>query len=106
MAKYYVYVIELDEKVSNHKKFRIKNPKYIKGNGCVYVGQSTRMPKIRFEQHKEGYKANYFAKVYGVRLVPNLYEKYNPIPTRKDAENIEIMIGKALRQKHIGVWYN
>ena len=53
MKKYYVYVIELEEKVTNHKKFRQKNPKYIKGNGCVYVGQSARKPEIRFEQHKK-----------------------------------------------------
>ena len=38
MKKYYVYIFELDEKVTNHKKFRLKNPKYIRGNGCVYVG--------------------------------------------------------------------
>ena len=59
MKKYYVYVIELDEKVATHKKFRHKNPKYIRGTGCVYVGQSARKPEIRFEQYKEGYKANY-----------------------------------------------
>ena len=106
MAKYYVYVIELEEKVAEHKKFRIKNPRYIKGNGCVYVGQSSRTPQMRFEQHKEGYKANYFAKIYGIRLIPDLYEKYNPIPTRKDAENIEIMLGEALRKKQIGVGFN
>ena len=103
---YYIYVIELDKKVGTLAKFRKQSPKFILGNRCFYVGQSAKAPMLRFKQHKEGYKANYFAKVYGVRLVPNLYEKYNPIPTRKDAENIEIMIGKALRQKHIGVWYN
>ena len=63
MKKYYVYVIELDEKVSNHMKFRLQNTKYIKGTGCVYIGQSARKPEIRFEQRKEGYKSNYFAKL-------------------------------------------
>ena len=56
MANYYVYVIELDPKVADFRKFRAKNPKYIKGNGCVYIGQSSKKPEIRFEQHKEGYK--------------------------------------------------
>ena len=106
MRKYYLYVIELDQKVTNHKKFREKNPKYIRGNGCVYVGQSARKPEIRFEQHKEGYKANYFAKLYGIKLLPVFYEKYNPIPTRKDAEEIEYMLGKPLRPKHLEVWFN
>ena len=32
MAKYFVYVIELDPKVADHRKFRAKNPQYIKGN--------------------------------------------------------------------------
>ena len=106
MKKYYLYVIELDEKVTTHKKFRQKNPKYIRGNGCVYIGQSARKPEIRFEQHKEGYKANYFAKLYGIRLLLGLYEKYNPIPTRKDAEDIEFMLGEALRLKNFGFWFN
>ena len=106
MKKYYVYVIELDEKVSNHIKFRLQNPKYIKGTGWVYIGQSARKPEIRFEQHKEGCKSNYFAKLYGIKLLPVFYEKYNPIPTRQDAEVIESMLGKALRKKHFGVWFN
>ena len=106
MSKYFVYVVELDSKVDRHKKFRVKNPKYIKGNGCVYVGQSSRQPEIRFEQHKEGYKANKYAKIYGLRLRPDLYEKYNPIPTRKDAEQIEKMLGFKLRKRGIGVWFN
>ena len=106
MKHYYVYVIELDPIVSNIRKFRDKNPKYIKGNGCVYVGQSIRKPILRFDQHKEGYKANKYAKKYGLKLRPDLYEKYNPIPTRKDAESIEEMLGKDLRARGIGVWFN
>ena len=106
MKKYYVYVIELDSQVANLRKFRQKNPAYIMGNGCVYVGQSSREPTLRFEQHKEGYKSNKYAREYGIRLRPELYEKYNPIPTRKDAEQIEEMLGKQLRKKGIGVWFN
>ena len=88
MKKYYVYVIELDQLVADKRKFRTKNPRYIRGNNCVYVGQTTRKPSLRFEQHKEGYKSNKYAKYYGLKLRPDLYEKYNPIPTRKDAEKI------------------
>tara|TARA_Y100000992_G_scaffold165135_1_gene110912 strand:+ start:840 stop:1160 length:321 start_codon:yes stop_codon:yes gene_type:complete len=106
MKKYYVYVIELDEGVRAHKKFREKNPFYIKGNGCMYVGQSSKKPELRFDQHKEGYKSNKYAKVYGEKLRPDFYEKYNPIPTRKDAEEIEKMLGEYLRKKGLGVWFN
>jgi|TARA_B110000459_G_scaffold144326_1_gene157238 hypothetical protein len=106
MQKFFLYVIELDSAVANKKKFRLKNPNYIRGNGCVYVGQSFRDPSIRFEQHKEGYKSNRYAKEYGIRLRPDLYEKYNPIPTRKDAEEIESMVAKELKTRGIGVWFN
>jgi hypothetical protein len=85
MKQYFVYVIELDPAVMDRKKFRVKNQNYISGNDCVYVGQSSRKPFLRFEQHKEG---------------------YNPIPTRKDAEEIEEMLGKELRSRGYGVWFN
>ena len=106
MKQYFVYVIELDLSVLDIKKFRNKNPKYLKGIPCVYVGQSSKKPYVRFEQHKEGYKANVYAKKYGLKLRPDLYEKYNPIPTRKDAEEIEEMLGNDLRMMGYGVWFN
>ena len=106
MRQYFVYVIELEKKVMDIRKFRAKNPNYIKGVDCLYVGQSSRKPYIRLEQHKEGYKANKYAKYYGIKLRPDLYEKYNPIPTRKDAEEIEVMLGKNLRKQGYGVWFN
>ncbi len=105
-SKYYVYVIELSQDVANHKKFRVKNPQYIKGNMCVYVGQSVRKPSLRMEQHKEGYKSNTFAKKYGINLRPELFEKYNPIPSREDAEAIESMLAIQLKKRGYGVWYN
>ena len=106
MRQYFVYVIELDQSVSDIKKFRTKNPNYIKGIDCLYVGQSSWKPYIRLEQHIEGYNANKYAKYYGIKLRPDLYEKYNPIPTRKDAEEIEEMLGKKLRKQGYGVWFN
>tara|TARA_B100000575_G_scaffold175931_1_gene141067 strand:- start:169 stop:489 length:321 start_codon:yes stop_codon:yes gene_type:complete len=106
MAKYFVYVIELDSDVANLKKVRRKNPGYIKGNGCFYVGQSTRSPELRFEQHKEGYKSNKYAKYYGKKLRPDIYKKYNPIPSRGDALSIEAYLGKKLREKGAAVWFN
>ena len=106
MKQYFVYVIELDQSVADIRKFRKKNPNYLKNNACVYVGQSSRKPTLRFEQHKEGYKSNKNAKYYGIKLRPDLYEKYNPIPTRKDAEEIEEMLGNSLRKQGYGVWFN
>ena len=104
--KYYVYVIELEKNISHLKRFRSRNPLYLKNSGCVYVGQSVRKPSLRFEQHKEGYKSNRYARKYGIKLLPELYDKYNPIPTREDAENIEKMLSEQLPKKGIGVWFN
>jgi len=105
-SMYYVYVVELDKKVLNLKKFRSKIPFYIKSSGCVYIGQSIRTPCLRFERYKEGYKSNSYARRYGIKLLPDLYDRYNPIPTIKDAANIEKMLGERLRLNGIGVWFN
>ena len=94
--KYYIYIIELDKQVGKLVKFRKQSPKFLLGNRCFYVGQSAKKPSIRFRQHKEGYNSNTYAKRFGMRLVPKLYEKYNPIPNRKDAKELEEYIAKKL----------
>ena len=106
MSKFFVYVIELDIEVSKLKKFRLKNPNYLVKSKCFYVGQTSRKPSLRFEQHKEGYKSNKYARIYGIQLRYDLFEKYNPIPTRNDAIKIECMLALELRKKQFGVWYN
>ena len=104
--KYYLYVIELDKKVGKISKFRKQSPKFLLGNRCFYVGQSAKKPLIRFKQHKDGYKSNTYAKRFGMKLAPNFYEKYNPIPTRKDAEELEAYLAMKLRKERYGVWSN
>ena len=106
ILKYYLYVIELDKDVGKLVKFRKQSPKFLSGNCCFYVGQSAQKPSIRFRQHKEGYKSNTFIKKFGMRLVAKFYEKYNPIPTRKDAEELEEYLAMQLRNERFGVWSN
>jgi len=48
---HYIYVIRLNDSVLKENKFMEKNPDYIKGNPCVYVGMTGRTPDERFEQH-------------------------------------------------------
>ena len=103
---YFVYVIELDKKVLNSRKFRLKNPNMNRRPSCFYVGQSANDPVIRFKQHKKGYKANRYAKKYGIRLVPEIYKKFNPIKKRKEAEFLEQWIALKLREKGHGIWSN
>ena len=49
-----IYVIELELKVLEYKKFRDANPDYIDGKKCFYVGMTGRTPQERFLQHKSG----------------------------------------------------
>jgi predicted GIY-YIG superfamily endonuclease len=45
----------------------------------VYVGQTSRDPDLRFDQHKAGYKASGAARRFGVRLLPELTAHLNPM---------------------------
>ena len=103
---YYLYVIELNKQVGKIKKFRKQNPNFVLGNRCFYIGQSARAPMLRFKQHRDGYKSNIFARRFGLNLVPEFYEKYNPIPSRKDAEELEQYLAKKLKKEQYGVWFN
>ena len=103
---YNVYVIKLDKEVLKSKKFRERNPHMNLRRTCFYVGQTTHDPVTRFKQHKKGYKANSFVKRYGVRLVRRKFQKYNPIETREQAEQIERWLTEKLRKKGHGVWSN
>ena len=104
MAKYSVYVIELDPKIRQIQKFRNRNPRMNPLKACFYVGSTWRSPDERYDQHKQGYKSNTYAKKYGLRLRPDLFEPYNPIPSRKDAEELEVYLAQRLRAKGHGVW--
>ncbi|OGS40208.1 MAG: hypothetical protein A3K77_02640 [Euryarchaeota archaeon RBG_13_31_8] len=103
---YNVYVIELDKEVLKSRKFRTYNPQLKPEKTCFYVGQSCHSPDVRFRQHKDGYKANRFAKKYGLCLRVDIYEIFNPIKTRDAAERIEQGITEKLRELGHGVWSN
>src|SRR3954464_11625163 len=45
----------------------------------LYVGQTSRDPDWRFDQHKAGYKASSAVKRFGIRLLPYLVEHLNPM---------------------------
>ncbi len=71
---HHVYVIELDPAVLRDRRFRARNPHYVEGMPCVYVGMTGLPVQRRFANHLEGYKSNRYAHQYGVRLLPELYE--------------------------------
>ncbi len=100
---YHVYVVELDDRVWNSAKFRRANPEHQMGQPLVYVGMTGLDPDVRFDKHKAGIQANRFVTDYGLRLLPPLYEKYNPMPYR-DAQAMEVELGIMLRARGFGVW--
>lgn len=98
-----VYVIELSNEVLFERRFMRANPAYISGRPCVYVGMTALSPDLRFDKHKAGIQSNKFAREYGLRLRPDLYAVYNPMP-RKGAEDMEVELAIALREAGYGVW--
>jgi hypothetical protein len=102
-AHHHVYVIELHPDVLQEPRFRRCNPGYVEGRPCVYVGMTGLDPDLRFDRHKAGIQANAFVTKYGLRLLPDLYEGFNPMGYDEAAER-EVEIGIDLRSAGFGVW--
>lgn len=100
---YSVYVIELSKDVLYEAKFKKRNPDYIIGKPCVYVGMTGLDPDVRFDKHKAGIQSNRYVKQYGLCLWPDLYEAYNPM-SYDDAVDMEVELGISLREAGFGVW--
>jgi hypothetical protein len=45
----------------------------------LYVGQTSRDPDWRFDQHKLGYKASGAVRRFGVELLPDVVQHLNPL---------------------------
>jgi hypothetical protein len=77
---HYVYVVLLDPAVLKLRKIRHLNPARQKDKPCIYVGMTGLKPEERFSNHKAGIKAARIVQRYGLRLLPELYEVFNPMP--------------------------
>lgn len=66
------------------------------GRWGLYVGQTSRDPDWRFDQHKAGYKASSAVKRFGIRLLPELVEHLNPI-SRQESLVLEAALAEAFR---------
>ncbi len=102
-GRYFVYVIELSKAVLEEPKFMKANPNYRPGQPCVYVGMTGLDPDIRFDKHKAGIQSNKYAQQYGLRLMPEIYEKFNPMPYG-DAQYMEVDMAIRLKDRGFGVW--
>jgi predicted GIY-YIG superfamily endonuclease len=62
----------------------------------LYVGETSRDPDLRFDQHKAGYKASRYVTRYGVRLLPDLVAHLNPL-RRWEAVDLEVVLFEAFQ---------
>ena len=100
---YHVYVIELSKDVLYEGRFKKANPDYVTGKLCVYVGMTGLDPDVRFDKHKAGIQSNRFVKQFGLRLLPELYELYNPM-SYDGARDLEVELAIDFREAGYGVW--
>lgn len=98
-----VYVVELSRQVLAEPRFMRSNTHYLGAKPCVYVGMTGLSPDERFDKHKAGIKSNRFVRLYGLCLLPDLYEPYNPMPY-SGAQEMEVELGITLREEGYGVW--
>lgn len=101
--RHHVYVVLLSDRVWNEAGFRRANPDHDLTRPCVYVGMTGLDPDLRFDRHKAGVQANRFVQAYGLRLMPELYEVYNPMPYEA-ARDMEVELAIGLREQGYAVW--
>ena len=98
-----VYIVELSKEVLDEPRFRKANQTYRLGFPCVYVGMTGLSPDVRFDKHKAGIQSNKFVRLYGLHLLPGLYEVYNPMPY-DGARDMEVELAIALQVDGYAVW--
>jgi hypothetical protein len=101
--RYHVYVVELDPRVWNEARFREANPDHDRAKPCVYVGMTGLDPDLRFDRHKADIQANRYVRDFGLRLLPQLYAVYNPMPY-EGAREMEVELAIGLREAGYAVW--
>ncbi|MBK8346371.1 MAG: ribose-5-phosphate isomerase [Saprospiraceae bacterium] len=111
---YQLYVIELRKTVfSENKKFRDANPQFNGVLECVYVGMTSKSPKDRFDQHKNGVLSKKgqdisatIVKKYGIFLRPSLYAHIQSFALMEDALKAEKELALKLKRQRYAVWVN
>ena len=98
------YVIQLKESVTLDPAFMRKNPGYVPGRPCFYVGMTSEDIEERCLQHFNGTKnVSRIAHEYGLRLRMDLVTHRKPV-RRTWALEREARIAKQLRSQGFGAW--
>ena len=93
-----VYVVKLKREVLTVASVEKANPDADRLKPCLYVGQTSRTPEDRFEQHMAGVHASTYVKRFGQRLSLQYLRRSNPM-TERESFIEENGLAKALRAK-------
>lgn len=105
-AHHSVYVIGLTSHVLNDGLFKMRNPNWVAGMPCVYVGMTGLKVEERFQRHMDRIKAGRgYAHLYGTHLLYDLFEHLNPMPYCI-ASAMEVELARKLQSMGYGVWQN
>ena len=77
---HHVYVVLLAAAAGRSRELRRVNPDRDPAKPCVYVGMTGLSPDERFANHKNGVKAASIVKRHGIKLLPEFYDVFNPMP--------------------------
>jgi hypothetical protein len=101
-----LYVVELNPKVFDwERRFFEANLHWIPRRLCVYVRMTGLTPEERFRAHQRGEHAAWLVRKYGLRLLPELYQHFNPLPYEL-AQQMEPELARQLREDGLAVWQN
>jgi hypothetical protein len=101
-----LYVVELKPKIFGwERRFFEANLHWIPGSLCVYVGMTGLTPEERFRAHRRGEHAARIVQKYGLCLLPELYQQFNPLPYEL-AQQMEPELARQLRADGLAVWQN
>src|SRR5262245_26660980 len=93
-----VYVVLLSPKARKLREVRAENPNADPAKPCLYIGMTGLTPEERFQHHKIGLKAARVVQLYGLRLLPEFYEVFNPMPFEAALE-MERELAEDLREQ-------
>jgi hypothetical protein len=91
---YWVYVVELGEHINLD----------LPDAATVWIGQTHLTPEQRFEEHREGRRANRQVQESGIGLRSDLYADQPELRTRQEADAYQALLAQTLENSGYSVY--
>lgn len=101
----HLYAIRLDDVVLQKPRFIERNPDYMEGKPCYYIGTSIYDPDTRFRMHKEGHKSSKWVRDHGL-YVARRRCKVIQVSNGEERAKAEAGYAALLRKRGYGIWQN